>query len=94
MPRRRHICDVAGCTRERERWQRLCTSCFGRLTGHRDIRTGILDAHRTGNMKAKRALCRRAGALLGLDRPNEAAPANPPPTRTASPPPNAWWLND
>lgn len=88
MPRR-HLCDVEGCTRERQRWQRLCAVCYGRLSGHRDIRYGILDAHRTGQRRVKRQLARRAGAVLGYTgRPDEQ------PAPIAQPPREPWWLRD
>lgn len=87
MTRRRHICDVEGCARERKRWQRLCETCFGGLARDRDIRTGILEAHRLGQRGRKRQLCRRAGETLGLVE----APPPPPPTEPAPPP---WWQRD
>lgn len=87
MPRRQHICDVDGCTRERQRWQRLCGSCFGRLATRLDLRTGILEAHKTGNRAEKRRLCRRAGEALGL-LPAGATPAAQ--TRPAPARPS-WW---
>lgn len=32
MPKRRHICDVPNCGRERQSWQRLCQRCFDGLS--------------------------------------------------------------
>lgn len=88
MTKRRHICDVDGCNRERPRWARLCNSCFGRLRHDLDIRTGIQEAHVQGDRKRKRELCRRAGERLGLI-PNGAAAM--PPTETR---PQPWWQRD
>lgn len=63
---RRYRCDVPGCTRPRERWQRLCTSCWAALPA--DIRKAIADNHRFHNRPAHRAACLRAASHLAIAR--------------------------
>jgi hypothetical protein len=46
MARRHHPCDVPGCGRERDRWQRLCPHCFRALPA--PIRTGIIQSFKFG----------------------------------------------
>ena len=56
--KRRHLCDVPGCGRERHRWQRLCTGCFAALPG--DIRFAILDCWKRRDRAEHGRACRRA----------------------------------
>lgn len=72
---KRHICDVPGCGAHRQRWQRLCQRCWEGLPG--DIRTGITATHKQGRKGAKRALCARAAAHLGIAAPAPALPTAP-----------------
>ena len=74
MVHRRHICDVPGCGNTRQRWQRLCGSCFAALP--HNIRTGLIDAYKQGRKKDWRAWCRAAGAEI-----NPAASPAPAPPR-------------
>ena len=41
---RNYVCDVPGCTRCRERWKRICDSCWPQLPAH--IRHAITENHR------------------------------------------------
>jgi hypothetical protein len=66
----KHICDVPGCGRARQRRHRLCPRCFGRLPG--EIRVGIAEAHHQRRFTDWSALKKRAAAFLNLDC---AAPA-------------------
>lgn len=62
VKKRNHICDVMGCGRQRQRWQRLCGVCFDRLP--RDVRTNLIRAFRAGDRPAWRHWCRRARDII------------------------------
>lgn len=79
MARRNHLCDVPGCNAPRKRWQRLCDRCWCALP--RDIRTGILEAHRQHRRADHRTECKRAAEHLA----HRAA-------RHAPPPETAPWM--
>lgn len=75
--KRRHVCDVPGCSHERKRWQRLCDGCYFALPG--SVRTEIIDAHRQGRRKDWRRACRHAGELFAVPAaPTALLPARPP----------------
>lgn len=80
----RYKCRVAGCTGKRLRWQDFCADCYGRLSRHCDLRTGIVEARRTRNAARLRELTRRAGELLG----HIAARA---PIMPSEPQREPWW---
>lgn len=56
--KRRHVCDVPGCTRERERWQRICTTCFHALSS--DLRNALITAKRQKRHTDHRRHCKAA----------------------------------
>jgi hypothetical protein len=58
----KHRCDVGGCTRDRARWQRVCTRCFA-VVPRRTI-LALIAAYRTGDRPAWRALQKESGRLL------------------------------
>lgn len=55
-------CDVAGCTRSRHRWQRVCERCFAVLP--RRLCLTLIMAWRLGDKPAWRAIGREAGRIL------------------------------
>lgn len=55
-------CDVAGCTRTRQRWQRVCERCFALLP--RRACLSLIMAYRLGDKPAWRALKRETGNVL------------------------------
>lgn len=57
----KHRCDVAGCTRDRFRWQRICSRCFAVLP--RRMTLALLAAYRSGDRPAWRALRKESGRL-------------------------------
>ncbi|MFY9351656.1 MAG: hypothetical protein WBL20_19460 [Sphingobium sp.] len=61
--KRKHICDVKGCGRQRLRYQRLCPRCFSLLPGA--ISRALILAWRSGDRPAWRARCDEAGKLVG-----------------------------
>lgn len=77
MSRRQHICDVPGCTRTRQRWQRICIACYPALP--RDIRNNLIRAHAERRIADWRAWKRKAGLHLGRapDRPGSTGAINP-----------------
>lgn len=62
MAKRRHPCDVPGCGRERERWQRLCPHCFRALPA--EIRTGIIQSFKFGLKQRHREWKAKAAAHM------------------------------
>jgi hypothetical protein len=73
MGKRRHRCDVPGCGRDRDRWQRLCIRCFRALPAQ--IRTGIIQSFKRHDMPAHRAWQRDAAAHMAPQlSPAGAAP--------------------
>lgn len=66
MTRRKHICDVPGCTHTRQRWQRICDTCYPALP--RDIRNNLIRAHVERRMADWRAWKRKAGEVFAARR--------------------------
>jgi hypothetical protein len=62
MTARMHICDVPGCERQRERWQRICSHCFKALP--RELRGGIGNSWKAREFGNYRQFCRHAGEFL------------------------------
>jgi hypothetical protein len=73
---RRHTCDVPGCGKSRERWQRICGGCFRQLPG--DVRHQIIDGHRCKDHKRHRAGIKAAAQHLAA---SAGQPARPSPTQ-------------
>lgn len=61
-PVARHLCDIAGCNRPRQRWQRVCSRCFAVLP-HR-VSIGVVNAWRSGDRPLWRALKKDGGQML------------------------------
>lgn len=75
MTRRQHICDVPGCTHTRQRWQRICITCYPALP--REIRNNLIRAHAERRMADWRAWKRKAGEVFAArrrDRPTSISP--------------------
>ena len=66
---RRHICDVPGCQHTRMRWQRICGTCYGKLSIA--IRNNLIAAHRKKRMKDWRHWKQQAGSFLEREHPCE-----------------------
>lgn len=73
MPKRRHPCDVPGCGRERDRWQRLCPHCFRALPAQ--IRTGIIQSFKFGLKDRHREWKAQAAVHMAPQFAARAAPA-------------------
>ncbi|WP_313800947.1 hypothetical protein [Sphingobium sp.] len=58
----KHRCDVAGCTRNRSRWQRVCARCFAVLPRRTSL--ALISAYRSGDRTAWRALRKESGHQL------------------------------
>ena len=69
MTRRKHICDVPGCTHTRQRWQRICDSCYPALS--REIRNNLIRAHAEHRMADWRAWKRKAGEAFAARRASQ-----------------------
>lgn len=63
MKKRNHICDVNGCGRQRERWQRICPRCFALRPGA--VSRALILAFRSRDHAAWRQRRAEAGRLLG-----------------------------
>ncbi|RIV87476.1 hypothetical protein [Aurantiacibacter zhengii] len=85
MGKRQHICDVPGCTHQRERWQRLCPSCFRTLPWK--LRNRILSAWKIQNRPEHRRACRDARDWLATN-----TTAQPDPSRWDAPHMMRDWL--
>ena len=69
MSRRQHICDVPGCPRTRQRWQRICDTCYPALP--REIRNNLIRAHAERRMADWRAWKRKAGEMFATRRASQ-----------------------
>ncbi|MGW8201930.1 hypothetical protein ACWGM0_05195 [Sphingomonas bisphenolicum] len=58
----KHRCDVAGCNRNRFRFQRVCTRCFAVLP--RRTVLALIAAYRSGERATWRALQKESGRIL------------------------------
>lgn len=65
MTRRRHAC--LACRGKRERWQKLCDLCFGRLPG--DLKRGMIEARRSRDVRALADAAARGARWLKEHRP-------------------------
>jgi hypothetical protein len=74
VTRRKHICDVPGCTRPRQRWQRICDTCYGQLP--REVRNNLIRAHAERRTADWRSWKRKAGEII-----DARAAEQPPATR-------------
>lgn len=66
----KHRCDVTGCTRNRFRWQRVCSRCFAVLP--RRMTLALIAAYRSGDRPAWRALQKESGRLLADNLASES----------------------
>jgi hypothetical protein len=72
MPKRRHICDVPHCGRERQSWQRLCSRCFDGLSHARRSMIKLSFRHDKKRWRQEKKL---AGQELGLAPATSSAAA-------------------
>jgi hypothetical protein len=78
MSRRQHVCDVPGCGRTRQRWQRICDHCYPALP--RDVRNSLIRAHAERRTADWRAWKRKAGEVFAArrrDRPGQPTNISP-----------------
>ncbi len=66
MSRRKHICDVPGCCNTRQRWQRICEICYGKLP--REVRNNLIRAYAEKRMADWRSWKRKAGEIIAARR--------------------------